>query len=162
MGVAVTDLYFCSTAREVESATGGGFKVCCTHPERHIPMPDGPATAAVSAALSEAAKREYALEQHLQLLRVALAARGGDNLLTGLDMGPVETGPVQSIMLNHSALTHHGEMTVTQPNGVIVTMELPNVRFAEVKLANSLPDAPLFRQDYVLPKSRTLTITLEL
>ena len=57
------DLYFCPTAREVESATGGGFDVCCSRPDLHVPMPDGPGTEAVSLALSEAAKREYALGQ---------------------------------------------------------------------------------------------------
>ncbi len=114
--------------------------------------------------LPGAAKREFALQQHVQLLRVALAARGGDNLLTGLDMGPVETGPVQSILLNHSAVTRHAEMTLTQPNGVIVTMELPNVRFAEVKVRSAVPESawPSERQMYLTAPKRTLTITLEL
>jgi hypothetical protein len=160
----MTDMYFCPTAREVESATDGGFKVCCSHPEQHLPMPDSPVAQAVSMALSEAAKREFALQQHLQLLRVALAACGGDNLLTGLDMGPVETGPVQSILLNHSTLTRHAEMTLTQPNGVIVTMELPNVKFAEVKVRSAVPESawPSERQMYLTAPGRTLTITLEL
>ena len=159
-----SDLYFCPTAREVESATGGGFKVCCTHPERHLPMPDSPATVAIATALSEAAKRGFALEQHLQLLRAALAACGGDNLLTGLDMGPVETGPVQSVLLNHSTATRHAEMTLTQPNGVIVTMEMPNVKFAEVKVRSAVPESawPSERQMYLTAPKRTLTITLEL
>ena len=160
----MTDLYFCPTAREVEAHPHGGFKVCCTHPERHVPMPDSPATAAIATALSEAAKREFALEQQVQLLRIALAARGGDNLLTGLDMGPVETGPVQSILLNHSAVTRHAEMTLTQPNGVIVTMEMPNVKFAEVKVRSAVPESawPSERQMYLTAPKRTLTITLEL
>lgn len=130
--------------------------------------PDYPETAeAIVDAFGDessagASRREFALEQHVQLLRVALAARGGDSLLTGADMGPVETGPVQSILLNHSMLTHRAEMTLTQPGGVIQTWEMPNVRFAEVKLTNDAPDAPFLSQDYVLAQKRTLTITLEL
>lgn len=59
----IGDLYFCPTAREVESVAHGGFKVCCSHPELHLPMPDGPATQAVLMALSEAAKREHENER---------------------------------------------------------------------------------------------------
>ena len=111
-----------------------------------------------------ASRREFALQQHVQLLQAALAARGGDNLLTGLDMGPVETGPVQSILLNHSAVTRHAEMTLTQPGGVIQTVEMPNVQFAEVKVSTVAPESswPSERQMYLTASKRTLTITLEL
>ncbi len=159
-----SDLYFCPAVCEVESASHGGFKICCAHPERHIPMPDSPATAAVSVALSQAAKRQYTLEQHVHLLRVALAARGGDHLLTGLDMGAVESGPVQSILLTHSAVTRHAEMTLTQPNGVIVTWEMPTVKLAQVKAALATPEGPLAarRMPFLVSPRRTVTITLEL
>ena len=90
----MTGLYFCPTVREVESPTGGGFDVCCAHPELHLPMLDGPATEAVSMALAEAAKREYenarvlaqlladwsreATPLHDKLARITLAAWNPD------------------------------------------------------------------------------------
>lgn len=58
-------LYVCPTALEVESLGHGGFDTCCGRPELHVPLPDGPATDALSEALSEARKREYALTQEL-------------------------------------------------------------------------------------------------
>lgn len=58
-----SDLYFCPSSREVESAIGGGFDVCCARPDLHLPMPVGPATEAVSMALSEAAKRDMEHER---------------------------------------------------------------------------------------------------
>lgn len=83
-------LYFCPTVREVESAISGGFNACCSRPELHVPMPDSPATAAVSQALSEAVKREAENERvteqlmrdwsgeatplHHQLARISMAA----------------------------------------------------------------------------------------
>jgi hypothetical protein len=68
--VDMSDLYFCPTAREVESATGGGFDTCCAHPELHLPMPDTEATHAVSEALSDALKREYALTHKRRRFRL--------------------------------------------------------------------------------------------
>lgn len=59
----MTSLYFCPTVREIESATSGGFDTCCAHPDLHVPMPDNEATAAVSQALSDAAKREFQARQ---------------------------------------------------------------------------------------------------
>lgn len=63
----MSDLYFCPAAREVESATGGGFSTCCDRPQDHVPMPDSPATAAVSEALSEAAKERFQLAELMKL-----------------------------------------------------------------------------------------------
>jgi hypothetical protein len=143
------------------------FSIVRSWCEQH---PDYPETAEAivggfaTEVLGDASRREFALQQHVQLLRVALAARGGDNLLTGLDMGPVETGPVQSILLNHSTVTHHAEMTLTQPGGVIQTVEMSNVQFAEVKVSTVAPESswPSERQMYLTASKRTLTITLEL
>lgn len=51
-----SDLYYCPTVQEVESRLGGGFDVCCEHPEKHLDMPDTPATHEISKLLSERAK----------------------------------------------------------------------------------------------------------
>lgn len=32
------DLYYCPAAGEIESATHGGFDVCCSAPELHQPL----------------------------------------------------------------------------------------------------------------------------
>jgi hypothetical protein len=42
----MSDLYFCPTAGEVESARHGGFDVCCAAPELHRP-PTAPELAGV-------------------------------------------------------------------------------------------------------------------
>lgn len=60
-------VYFCPVAREVESATGGGFATCCDRPQGHVPMPDTPGTAAVSEALSKAAKEQFQLAELMKL-----------------------------------------------------------------------------------------------
>lgn len=58
----MSDLYFCPTVGEIESAEHGGFKggICCTHPERHVPVEDSPAIEAISQYLSDKAREEYA------------------------------------------------------------------------------------------------------
>ena len=63
------DLYVCPAALEVESKTHGGFGVCCDRPDLHVPLPDGPATDALSEALGEARKREHALTAELDRWR---------------------------------------------------------------------------------------------
>ena len=73
----MSSLYFCPTVREVESATGGGFDTCCEHPELHVPMPDNEATSAVSQALSDAAKREFQLQQQVARIRAFLEDMAG-------------------------------------------------------------------------------------
>lgn len=61
------DLYFCPASREVECATGGGFSACCDRPQEHLAMPDTPGTAAVSEALSEAARERFQLAELMKL-----------------------------------------------------------------------------------------------
>lgn len=56
-------LYFCPAVGEVESSAHGGFGVCCDKPRLHIPLPAGPATDALSAALSQSAKDRYAAQK---------------------------------------------------------------------------------------------------
>lgn len=59
-GVPDTDLYFCPTVGEIESATHGGFSVCCTHPERHVMIGhDTPAITAISTYLSKRAQEDF-------------------------------------------------------------------------------------------------------
>jgi hypothetical protein len=58
----MSDLYFCPAVAEVESAMHGGFDVCCDRPEQHIPLPLGPATDALSMALSDAVKARFAAQ----------------------------------------------------------------------------------------------------
>lgn len=50
---AETDLYFCPSAEEVESATGGGFEVCCREPDSHVPLPPGKGAEALMKLLSD-------------------------------------------------------------------------------------------------------------
>lgn len=55
-------LYACPTSLEVESSCHGGFDVCCDRPDLHVPLPDGPATDALSNALSDAVKERFAAQ----------------------------------------------------------------------------------------------------
>lgn len=58
----MSDLYFCPTVGEIESAGGGGFKngVCCAHPELHVFIGySNPGIDAISKWLSDKARIEY-------------------------------------------------------------------------------------------------------
>lgn len=51
-----SELYFCPSAEEVESVTGGGFDVCCEAPGLHVPLPPGEGTDALVDLLSQRKK----------------------------------------------------------------------------------------------------------
>jgi hypothetical protein len=54
------DLYFCPTVGEIESATHGGFDVCCAHPELHTYLGySTPGIEAISDYLSEKARADF-------------------------------------------------------------------------------------------------------
>jgi hypothetical protein len=48
--------YFCPTSEEVEVFPGGGFDECCDEDYLHLPLPDGPATEALTRLLSDRLK----------------------------------------------------------------------------------------------------------
>lgn len=59
----MSDLYFCPTVGEIESASGSGFKggTCCAHPELHAYLGySNPGIEALSQYLSDKARKEYA------------------------------------------------------------------------------------------------------
>lgn len=111
-----------------------------------------------------AAQRISALEQQVALQRVAIAALSsdGDHRLMA---ETAETGPIKSILLNHSAITRRATLTMTQQGGTIQSIEMPNVRAAEVKVTTAQPSGDwlaLQNPPWVLPEKRVMTITLEL
>lgn len=58
----MSDLYFCPTVGEIESAQGSGFKggTCCAHPELHTYLGySTPGIEAISQWLSDKARQEY-------------------------------------------------------------------------------------------------------
>jgi hypothetical protein len=58
----MSDLYFCPTVGEIESAQGSGFKggTCCAHPELHTYLGySTPGIEAISRYLSDKARAEY-------------------------------------------------------------------------------------------------------
>lgn len=60
------EVYFCPTSGEIEPTTGGGFDVCCAHPELHAYLGyRTPGIDAISTWLSERAKKEHKVEQDM-------------------------------------------------------------------------------------------------
>jgi hypothetical protein len=98
----MSDLYFCPTNGEIESAQGSGFKggTCCAHPELHTYLGySTPGIEALSKWLSDKARAEYARDdqnarehkEHTQRqTAIALCDHGADR------HGP-ETGCVECI-----------------------------------------------------------------
>jgi len=91
-GVAPTptpgpDLYFCPTAKEVESGTHGGFDQCCGQTDLHVPLPDSPGTDALSELLSQVQRQEYAdLTQARETARcLNRRAQGAESRLAAIE-----------------------------------------------------------------------------
>jgi len=37
----LSQVYYCPTSKQMEHPFDGGFTICCTQPDKHIPMPKG-------------------------------------------------------------------------------------------------------------------------